>query len=791
MQDTMTEKFPADACFRSSSHDRHPLLFRDKNMQLAAIVIGVLIASMLVLFLPHVDRRAAQQAENGAMTKTAQTDSTPVLVINEPLPYSGASGGCCYPVAPDNPERIRGEALYREGKYKEAAQHFECAIKLSPMDTRSTLGLGKSYLKLQRYGAALTNLSILRNACKDHKASTEQTAKLTSSRFFGPPPWPIAVSMNDFDSLPDQARDAMDYEARLAMEEAVLQKAGTHPAPAKYAGYTNDHHYKILRACLQLARQYHAANNLEELRAVYQLAEENTRGLPAGLILDLSVPGNSAQKWSRLARLALNGRNEEETQWYLHRMAAVCENLPEHDIRRAATYHKLAQTAADDEKRHDYFNRAHKYAKDDKTHPAFLADCAYDLAMCSYEDKAYDSARDMMAEALKSYEASGQENTTNASSGLDLADCHYNLGILHYLGNNKSQAQAEFETAVRIYKSTDGGIPHAYMAGLNRSILALEKSDANEAWLKEYATGYNTGESLLGIYYAMNDEPEKALPWLAKAIEAYFPQQGPCLQGATNGTIGPQQTEDLAYRDAEILRDFFKRGGRINQSVSSNFSDYYLPPSAAREETLYPLSNEGVPSFSRAIRVLYPWALRRTGRTEELRAFLLSTKSSSMKLESDQLATTYVLADASLAKTQPATGKTMPAYEVPPAKTEGIPPGFQGTGGRRAIYLSLLRQKLLECWFSSPHEAPVDIIVRLRIAQDGSIKVNSVEPAIGSSDLMNSIERQALVWASPVPPPPPDLKDKEIVAVFNAQSYAFPSYAAPIGIINRPVSNEW
>lgn len=698
-------------------------------MQLAAsIIVGLLIATMVIFSLPLLEQRCRPTRVPPAKVLSPQpvleppvvSQSAPVVIVNEKekayLPAIGALGmGATLEV-----ERRKAEALFSRKQYKKAIEHFLKALQTNPSDIRAQLGLGKAYVEVHSLDSAISQLSKVRNACREYEL---RGMKDNETWQVNPLPMSPPETFMELIGLPEYSRASIDYEARSALEKAVTARAGQVKETANGA-YQNDRHYQVLKSCIALARVYHKTAELEEATAMYQLANENTRGLPASVITSCCARGNSDELWSQLSNLVLNALVDEERDWYLERLASIITDLAPDDIRRAALFHKLGSVKTDRDEQESYFSAAYQFLEENRPKDKLaFANCAYDLAVASYHLRSNESARDCMLRALEAY------RQTNHARPMDISDTTFALGLIHYALGDLSSAESNFRCD--FWHNHDfNQIADRQSSAFNAAAITLQSGSHSDDFLLKCVKAHPCASmnAMLGIYYCKENSFAKAVSPLREAASFYFPPiRAGSLTGATNGTIGPQAC-DVVFNENEILEDFFKRGSRINEYVSSRF-DSSIPFEMTEGVTFddfHPTTHESDPSFRDVVFVLYPLALRKTGHYLELKEFQSRLRALNYRHE----------------------------QEYTP-------------GPDQERYLDELRRRLASTWFCPPHESIEQAVVHVRITEDGTLLWN-IGTFAGDSKVMSSIATESLAWAAPLPPPPASLANKDIIVVFNA-----------------------
>jgi hypothetical protein len=84
-------------------------------------------------------------------------------------------------------------------------------------------------------------------------------------------------------------------------------------------------------------------------------------------------------------------------------------------------------------------------------------------------------------------------------------------------------------------------------------------------------------------------------------------------------------------------------------------------------------------------------------------------------------------------------------------------------------YLQTVRNKLLAGWHCPKHHQNAQMVLRLRIDEEGNLSLAGINQFGKSSEINQSIQ-EAIQWASPLPAPPQGWHKGEVVAVFNADN---------------------
>ena len=706
----------------------------------------------------------ASTLRNAASLPTA---STPVVIVNR-LPRTlpncgfgiGRSGATSF-------HRVAGERCYRKGQYKKAANYFKEAVKVNERDPRSLLGLGNSLIRLGKFKEAIRPLCVVRNDCHYSRCAAEKNEEDSQhDGAFKPDDRPEGWDQRpEIDGLPKQAREALDHEARLSLEAAVLKVAksqGFKPDSAT-AEFKNERHYLVLKSSLQLAQQYHTSKNVDEAAALFRLAQENTRNLPSELIAELNVPGPRSQRWSKLARLALNAATPEEKDWYIQELKEACKWLDPQDIRVAAAIHydainhvrefgrcDTAQVAAPFEAQHPTCTVTKTTNEITGKHMLFDANKKYDDGILAYDADSLDQARNSFTEALTKFEALKQKD--------GIADTNYNLGCIAYSQSDALAAKNYFKCAALSYRDDRSHRDDEAQASYNMAALAVDGpvNGDDEPFLRSYDDRFQTIESatLFGLFlYKLHRESE-ALEPLKRAATI---SQAPGNAYPSPGTF-PDTSEkiiipdDKNFSDDEVYELLFKRFGRIDHYVNSRWSPMNTEAlNIVRRGNL--LSHDRQRYYQGLSDIVYRHALVELKKFDDLNTWQQQTFK---------------------------TTQGSVSVDLPPLTEKE--------------YLNTLQQLLSLGWYCPIEESDQHALVRLWISSDGQLIVRSIEgiesryndmaTRLKQERLRESIANEALKWATPMPPPPVALANREIIVIFDSHKATVPEcHAAVIPII--------
>lgn len=711
-------------------------------MAAAACLSFMLLNSVGAQDQPHREQRSSILPAAAPVSNTP----TPVIVINKTnhsFPLAGYGMGIAFG---NQQKREEGERYFRRGQYRQAIKAFQVAIESGSRDTRALLGLGNSFVAIGKFEEAISPLSIVRNDCHRSRCAAE---KKDEDRYHDgafklderPQGWDRVPNL---ECLPKQAREALDQEARTALETAVIaiaKKQGFEPDSAT-PEYKRERHYLALKAALQLAPQFHKTKRIEETAALFRLAQENTRNVPSELIAELNVRGSRSERWAKLARLALNATTPEEKEWYTQELMEASAWLNPTDLRVAAALNFDTVDHVGDNLQVDL-----SPAADPKTalaepiiksdvggkHKLFFANSKYDNGISSYDTEALDDARKNFEQALKSFQELNRQ--------IDVADTEYNLGCVEYSMGRILAAKRYFKSAAINYRSDKKHRDDENHASYNVAAIAVDGPVLadEEPFLREWDRRFKSIESstLLGLLLTQLNREGDALEPLAHAAKLSLDSFKRCSAPAPllNSERNIEVADDRTFTDEEVYEQLFKRFGRVDHYVNSRWSPMNeLAPNVVRRGIL--LSHDSDRNYRGLSEQLYLHALIKCKKTQEI-------------AEWEKLAS---------------KGNKEQTRNVVLFETE-------------KQYLNMLRQTIATWWYSPIEESNEHTLVRLWIAEDGQLIVNSIErnePDTHDENLRaeqerlrQSIGNEALKWASPMPPPPVTLKNREIIVVFD------------------------
>ncbi|MBX3149766.1 tetratricopeptide repeat protein [Candidatus Obscuribacterales bacterium] len=719
------------------------------------LVATALTAACLALMLVNrSDFKATKNYDIATHSDVASTaDSVPIIIVNrsnQAIPMGCGGAGLGAEVSSD---REDGERLYRTGDYRKAIQAFRRALEQGARDPRSLLGLGISYVAVGEFQNAIQPLCTLRNDCHRKRCTAEKQDEERHHdgafiRDEESERWSYSDALDD---LPKQARDTLDYEARQALEKAVISVARQQGFQKDSAGseYKNERHYLVLKASLQLARHYHRAKSIEETAALFRLAQENTRNIPTELITELSAPGTREERWSALARLALNASTKEEKEWYSQELKEESSFFSSGDIRAVAACHfdninhlenfptELETPSETAETSENNTPKVFRFEPDGK-HKFYSANADYNNGIAAYDSESLQRAKDCFKKALGKYEELDRK--------IEVANTRYNLGCLAYSDGDLRSAKEQFKLAALTYRSDANHAEDDRQASYNVAALCVESKSypEDEAFLRAYDDKYHSIESsaLYGLFLMKMNRPIDALkPLKNSAIlsldsKAQFPP--PHFWEEEKAVAVP---DDRSFTDDQVLERLFETFGRVDHYVNSRFAPTDPDsPYIVRRGTQ--LSHDSQRYYQGLSRQLYRQALVASGRTNELATFeKLLTKD---------------------------------AYPKPELVGTGQ---FSEKG-----YLNEIQQRIRTNWYCPVEESDEHTLVRLKVTTDGQITINSIErnaPLYNSlstqeheTKLLESISGEALRWSSPLPPPPVTLANKEIIVIFDTHQAA-------------------
>lgn len=726
-----------------------------KFLGLLSCLVGCVVAAvaMFLGFGPKFEAHSSKFTSKihkiqASSVETVGTDNAQVIVLNERcrgicLPSSGFG-------AAFGPEdlRLKAEKEYRQHSYRAAAKSFEQILKTVPSDIRAQLGLGKTYIALGKFEDSVKYLSQVRNEC--HRVRCRRPYEDPGEEMYCPTPF----MYSDIDSLPEHAGDALDQEARLGLETAVLEIISPE-IPESAKSYKTDRHFKVLNASLNLAKKYHVKLKGDELAAMFQLALENTRTLPAALVTDCCISSKGTdQRWHELARLALNAAVDEEREWYLKRMVVEADKLPNSDIRKAATNHALFRYDLD-----PHFTVVFQNAKEirdaasGKTPKQALlyAHTAYDYGLRAYEQN-YDFS------AAREYFLFAHEIYSKCGTIQDLADTNYNLGMISFELDDKVAAKNYFKQAANISAGKTRFEQNELAAACNYGVLAVDSpaSEADEKYLQEFFDDTHHPEAavLLGLHYMQKNEFEKAYAPLKTALMAITPAT---YNSEFNDPVERDISRhiDLPYSDDQVFEALFVRQKLSENSVCSRFASNYITPDYWRPRKNF-FEIEGTPkvttdrfqTFDDTVRTLFPIVLKKTNRENELQEHI----------KAKRLGAPYQLNSASRL---PATSQ----------------------------YYTMLTQALASNWYAPSHSGVEQVVVRAKITDAGTLAVSQIESSNELSPSINASVLESVEWTA-LPAPPPAFS-RELILVYNLSAAEMPKSLGGLCVPMESNIGEW
>ncbi len=688
----------------------------------SALAVFAISAGFLPKFQTHFNSKV--ESPRGIAYGAGAKDEPEIILINEKnfggcLPGSGF--GMC---GGNGEEREKAESEFRKQHYEKAATLFENLVKSYPYDTRSQLGLGKTYVVLRKFDQAILPLSEVRNEC-DHMRRREGGTHVlaTGTHDFSKP-----VEVIDLDGLPEEACDALDHEARIALETAVT--GAMNPALPNCEStneFKNDRHFQVLNASLKLAKQYHDRSQLKELQAMYQLAKENTRTLPPELITSCSTDEkDKVKRWKELARHSISGAVPQEKDWYLDRLAIETDKLPESDIRKAAVYHVLSKSHRSTIN-FSKFDTAKSIKelmdKDSPKNELLYANAAYDCGIRKFEDQyTFLDTKKFFLLAHDIYERCGAK--------ADLADTNYNLGLLSYQNNQIAEAKRYFKSAAGIYPGKTRFELKELNAAFNFAILAVDHPEpGDEQYLINLyeETHHPEAATLLALHYLKNYEYEKAYAPLKFASKLKFPvpppKSGEPVACASNSTKSTQSARVLS--DQQVLETMFAREPVIDKFVYCRFAAKLLTTDGSQV-----LTSDAYPTFEHGVTTLFKTVLRKTNREEELKKYLKASNSG----------------------------------------------GYFKNMSEEEIYSAMIRQTLRDTWFCPGHSAPDEVIVHATITEKGTLQPDQLDMTYLTPDngAVKASVAESINWTT-LPPPPKAYLGKKVVVIFNATESTEPT----------------
>ncbi len=682
-------------------------------MQLIAVLLLGLILSMLAICSYVIPRLSPQSV---AANRIVAKDLSPIVVVNETsrierTPVCLGSGGIW-----GDESRIVAEEYFRAKKYRMAIKYFMRALDVNANDERASLGLGQSYLALGEAENALAPLCMVRDDCFNHRQNAENSDE-------GDPH--IMPEMTDFEMMPGHGRDAVDHEARTALEQAVLAIQPPTTVNAEMRAYKSEKHFKVLSSALKLVDKYRKSHEYHVVISLLRLADENTRTLPSHFVDDLICSGDTEKQWGELAQRALNALRDEERYWYMDRLSSLSNHLPDNDIRKAAAFHYVATMDLDDSDTWPQLNEAYALMQKHHQSSPYAASCAYDRAVVEVQNGYLDEGHQLFSQALQGYRKSNDAESVAASE--------YNLGLISYQLDDLYHAKEYFRSACRHFTDQNDQRTSAY----NAAVACTEYNTSAKD--KEFMSGLtkinDSLESLTqsAVYKVKTGDLEGAVQPLLEAMEGYYP----C--GEQNGGFSSTAVEGAPYHivkftDEQVLQTLFKRSSRIAKRLPTRFGGAKLPSGGtfleARHGLLDEHTFESSPYYADLAHILFTHVMQNTGRNAEMSEFFKRRL-----------------------KRHP--------NKIPSPKE----PSYQ----------QQLMHTFQSCWFCPPHEMNQQMIVTIRVTADGKINDMFVDQFADQAAVNQSILDETMKWAQPLPKPPVNLVGKDIRIVFNASTPVFPS----------------
>jgi len=672
----------------------------------------------------------------------------PVIFVRPHLRINGASFGSIGYGMTFNESRQKGDRLFRKRKFADAVAMYKDAINANPDDLRAQLGLGKSYVELANFEAAIAPLSMVRHRCHRKRCELKEEAEessgtllesrtdLNSFRKF---------DIQDLNSMPDQACDALDFEARVGLEKAVLAVAKPGVPASAPADYQNDRNFKLLVASHFLAKKYHDEVKIEELSAMITLAKETTRSTNRDLVLDTIAKGTPQEQWDQLSRQTLNALTPEEKQWYLKELLYVSEKLADEDVRKAAAAH------------YGYVNvpmsfvtcemqKAEKWLESQSKFDLYNANVHYNQGVNAARDCCDKTAIEEFAKAHALYKKVGSRR--------DIADTEYNLGIVAWTKGDDDIAKRYFKSAATAYR-LDKLSDEERLASYNAAAIAVDSAKTDpmdEAFLVRFDDTFKSDESasLLALYRFKRNNYEGALEPLRRAASTYFNKTNSYDSVHTfYADSCHSKSSDPKLSNDAVIKAMFARGGRIDKYVNSRFA-----PSDLTERVSYSdrVSEARIRTYESLVNMLYQRSLQRTNKLDELEKFRA-------KLEQNRCSTLSI--DRSYKNEE--------------------------------HYLSIVSQTLSDCWFAPQAHGQAPLTLRLQIDKNGAIGISSIDNLNVDTKFWKSAMDESLAWASPMTPPPPGLVDQDLIAIFDPvkPEVLQGSFSGPLPTICLPHNEEW
>lgn len=716
-------------------------------------------------FMPKFESMDSMMAKRKATTPGAGSfkDQADVIVINEERRIPMLRGGGGYGADWISCQALKdGEEQYRLGNYDAAARNFNFMLQLNPKDIRSQLGLGKTYVSLHKFQEAIYYLSKVRNECL--RASSRKGSASPENDSFHM----CTINFSNLDNLPEQACRSIDHEARQALESAVTGAIKPRlPDSPSVSEYKNDRHFQVLNASLQLAKKYHDKSQLEQLKAMYLLAQENTRTLPVELVTDCTIKSKGVdEQWQELSRLMLNSAVKEEKEWYLKRLAVALDALPDADIKKLALNHVFYSRDKNDAVALDYLRDAKTIKtmlyRQPGNYALMFANAAFNHGLQAFRSQyQFKEAREFFLIALSIYNLDG--------TAKDVSDTQYCLGIVSYELGDSLEAKRYFKQASNLRKGKTKFERNEMKAAFNYGILAVDSPPTKDAeeflFLFAKQTQHPDAAALLGLYNLRHDNLEGAYAPLKAACEANdsandnYVSSNPRQTEAT-ADLRPQH-KDRTFTDHQVLSFMFERDDAIKETVFSRFAAEYFDVDENNISTtvsgtdLYRLSPDALPELKYTVKSLYPALLRKTHRESEFREF----KKNSIR-----------------------PGYYKVTTKAPKERSE------------QSVYRSLISTTLHNTWYAPKHFGPQEIIVRVKVTKDGILEPIlplELQFPYDKQDVFSDSIAESIEWAA-LPPPPPGYVGKEIILVYNASSTIGPTSIHPL--LLKPMNTlgtEW
>lgn len=625
-------------------------------------------------------------------------------------------------------ERLRtsGEVLFEKGRYNEAIATFQTARKQSQFDVQIALDLGKAYVSNGNYELAIDVLAPIRCQYSDYFSNSQ------------PVDHALRMPKYPFKLLSGRLAQNIDYNARKSLETSVLAIYSQQtPLPSVNPIYKNKPQYQLLAACLAVGQKYHKQRDYDGSAAIYQLAGENSLGLPPSVVNNLIATGTVNERWHKLGNLWMNGLTKEERNFYFECLQNETARLSVNDIKVAAVTHLAATQTTPPEQLTKVFEIAlEKCLKAYGKNTPEAANCMFDVGVALQFDCRFNDAKEMFKKTLSEY--------IREKAISEVGETHFNLALAHYGLGERRDAKKEFAAASDSFRSV-GDFEGCSDADAARALLAVEYStDAEDEQFLLRRFKSSTGDAIttaqLGLYYFKRGDLAKAEDPLQKAASIYypFPANAPSLEGSTNGTIGGS---DAIYTEKEILHRFFNHYARCSYRLASRYSDSAERFSCRTQlSENYALTSGEPLTYKSVVHLLYPQILRKQGKVAELARF--------------------------------------------EKRCQLLKPDFQLSETQN--YLDVLGQHIADSWFCPDHGQVQEAICRLDIDKDGRIQAVALDKNDLSSEFNEAILDTAQ-FTFALPKPPIDWTGGQLVVKFNGDivqpNYEPPSESAPNKVI--------